>query len=145
MGAFFSTLFLEKPSRGLLQLLRYIFVGGVAAVFDTSIFFFFSSTLHTHYLVAQTFGFTIGIITNYILSILWVFERKRNFISETSLFLATGIVGLLLSYFFLWILIDILYMTAFENMAAKMITIALVLVWNFTSRKFFVFKDPPTL
>lgn len=139
----YSFLFFGKTSRTHIQIFRYLFVGGISAVVDTSIFAIFVIPLNTHYLVAQTFGFLAGITTNYLLSISWVFERSRRSLSETSLFLATGIIGLLLSYLLLWIFIDILRLTAFENMAAKLLTITLVFIWNFTSRKILVFQKQP--
>lgn len=140
-NSWFSTLFLKKTSRIRIQLLRYLFVGGIAALIDTGVFIFFTVRFDSHYLIAQTFGFIAGITANYLLSIAWIFKQSRQILPEVGLFLITGIIGLFLSYLLLFIFIDILHITAFENIAAKILTIALVLIWNFTSRKFFVFKQ----
>ncbi len=135
----YSFLFVGKTSRTRIQLLRYLFVGGISAVIDTGVFMLLTVSADAHYILAQTFGFIAGITTNYLLSISWIFERSRKILPETGLFLATGLVGLFLSYLLLFLLIDVLGLTAFENMAAKLLTIAIVLAWNFTSRKFLVF------
>lgn len=135
----YSFLFAGKTSRTRIQFFRYVFVGGISAVIDTGVFMLLTVSADAHYILAQTFGFIAGITTNYLLSISWIFERSRSVLPETGLFLATGLVGLLLSYLLLYVFIDILGMTAFENMVAKLLTIAIVLAWNFTSRKFLVF------
>lgn len=129
-----------QTSKISIQFFRYVIVGGVSAVVDISIFMLCITTFHMHYLVAQTFGFIIGITLNYFLSILWIFESIRKKTEETILFLITGIIGLFLSYVLLWVLIDIFHLTVFDNLIAKIISILIVLGWNFTSRKFFIFK-----
>jgi len=129
-----------QTSKISIQFFRYVIVGGVSAVVDISIFMLCITTFHMHYLVAQTFGFIIGITLNYFLSILWIFESIRKKTEETILFLITGIIGLFLSYVLLWVLIDIFHLTVFNNLIAKIISIVIVLGWNFTSRKFFIFK-----
>jgi putative flippase GtrA len=135
-----STLLIKKAERTKIQLFRYVIVGGIAAVIDTGVFMLFSSGVGMHYIAAQTAGFIAGITANYLLSTLWIFERSRGRTSEISLFLATGVIGLLLSYALLWLLIDILSFTLFGNLAAKIATVGIVFIWNFGSRKLFVFK-----
>lgn len=136
----FTALFLLKSRETSIQLLRYLFVGGIAALVDFSGFMVMTTALEAHYLLAQTIGFIAGITTNYTLSSLWIFESRHKRLIETSLFLATGLIGLLLSYTLLWLLIDILEITWFENAVAKLMTIGVVLLWNFSSRKWFVFQ-----
>lgn len=136
----FSELLLIKSETTSIQLFRYLFVGGLAAGVDFMSFMLMSATFHQHYLFAQTIGFVTGITTNYILSTLWIFKSRYTRLIETSLFLFTGLIGLLLSYLLLWFFIDILGMTWFENAIAKLFTIFLVLLWNFSSRKWFVFQ-----
>lgn len=135
-----SELFLTKSETTSIQFFRYLFVGGFAALVDFGIFMLMVAVFYQHYLIAQTFGFIIGISTNYILSTVWIFRSRYARLTESSLFLVTGLVGLLLSYIFLWLLIDILEMTWYENAFAKLLTIFLVLIWNFSSRKWFVFQ-----
>lgn len=136
----FAALFLLKSKGTSIQLLRYLFVGGIAALVDFSGFMIMTTVFETHYLFAQTVGFIAGITTNYTLSTLWIFESRHKRLTETSLFLATGLIGLLLSCALLWLFIDILGITWYENAVAKLISIGLVLIWNFSSRKWFVFQ-----
>lgn len=122
-----------------MQFFRYVLVGAISALFDTGIFMLCTVLFHTHYLIAQTFGFLVGISINYLLSIAFIFESRRKRLPETALFFLTGVVGLLLSYLILFVLIDLFAITMFDTLLAKLITITLVLGWNFASRKFFVF------
>lgn len=135
-----SELFLIKSETTSIQFFRYLFVGGFAALVDFGFFMLMGVVFHQHYLVAQTFGFITGITTNYMLSTVWIFRSRYARLTESGLFLVTGLIGLLLSYFLLWLLIDILEITWYENALAKLLTIFLVLIWNFSSRKWFVFQ-----
>lgn len=134
-------LFVIKSDNTHVQFLRYLFVGGVSAIVDMGVFFIAVNMLDLHYLAGQTFGFIFGLITNYIISVLWVFRHTGNLQKEFSLFAIVGIGGLLLSYVFLWIFIDIFQIHTFGNMLAKIITVFLVLFWNFGMRKKFVFLN----
>lgn len=132
-------LFLLKSNVTAVQIFRYLLVGGIAAIIDFGIFMLVTTVYDQHYILAQTAGFTAGIATNYTLSRLWIFESRYNRITETSLFLLTGLIGLLFSYFLLWLLIDVFHILWYGNGVAKILTILLVLLWNFSSRKWFVF------
>jgi len=124
-----------------IQFFRYIFVGGTASIVDASCFYIVNNIFHLNYLIAQTVGFSFGLIVNYLLSILWVFESKGQPQKEFAIFALVGVGGLLWSYFILWLLISVLDITQFQNMLAKAIAVALVLVWNFTMRKKFAFNN----
>jgi len=124
-----------------IQFFRYIFVGGVATIFDMATFYIFRNIFGFHYLVAQTTGFLLGLSVNYAISIIWVFRSSGNFKKELFFFAIIGVGGLILSYVILWILIDVLGMNYFQDMLAKTIAVFLVLVWNFGMRKYFVFKN----
>jgi|SRR6185369_902970 len=137
--AHYGRIFLEKTNKTYIQLLRYTFVGGISTILDTAVFMVSTVFLNAHYLVAQTFGFLAGISLNYFLSISFIFESKRSRLTEITLFLITGLIGLILSYILLWFFIDILSITTYENLLAKLLTIVIVLGWNFTSRKLFIF------
>ncbi len=136
-----NQLFLKRTDRTTIQFFRYIFVGGFATVIDMGTFYIVDNILNQHYLTAQTVGFTLGVIVNYILSILWVFKSTGNIKKEFFWFTVIGIGGLLLSYLILWILIGLLGIHYFQDMLAKSITVMLILVWNFGMRKKFVFKE----
>ena len=123
---------------GYIQFVRYFIVGGSSAVVDLLVYtmylYIFSTNSYSIY-VAAFFGYFIGMIWNYIISIYWVFtstNKLKEFISIC--FIALG--GLLLTWLLLYILADILHMNA---VLAKMISQILILGWNFSLRKWWVF------
>ncbi len=132
---------IEKTDETYVQFFRYIFVGGIATVVDMGSFYIADNILLFHYLIAQTAGFILGLITNYLISIVWVFRSTGNVKKEFTIFALIGIGGLLWSYLILWILIDILNLNYFQDMLAKSIAVAIVLIWNFGMRKKFAFKE----
>jgi len=135
-----ATYLIRKSDRISVQFIRYLFVGGVAAGVDTGLFYLSHNRLGHHYITAQSLGFLSGVVTNYLLSLLWVFRTTGRIKREFAFFVLVGIGGLLLSYASLWLLIDLLSVTQFEDMLAKAITISIVLSWNFLMRRRFVFN-----
>lgn len=140
LSTLFQATFISKSEATSIQLIRYLCVGGIAAAIDFGTFMMLTIFFDQHYIFSQTMAFIAGISTNYTLSTLWIFESRHHRLIETSLFLLTGVIGLLLSYACLWLFIDIFSMLWYENAVAKILTTALVLLWNFSSRKWLVFK-----
>jgi putative flippase GtrA len=139
MGLLASYL-IQKSDQLSVQFLRYLFVGGAAAAVDTGVFYAAHNITGYHYLGAQTMGFLSGVITNYILSILWVFRSSGSVRKEFTLFVLIGVGGLLMSYASLWLLIDVAELRYFKDMLAKAVTILVGLSWNFLMRRRFVFN-----
>lgn len=102
--------------------------------------------------IASALGFTISVIANYILSFKFVFERKEdlNRKAEAVIFLVLSLIGLGLNNLIIWVCTGPIY----ENVAflqklsnysliytaAKVIATAIVMVYNFVSRKIFLEK-----
>ena len=142
-------LFEKTNTNNLLkQFIKYSLVGGAAAVLDISIFYFLSAGLGLNYIFSNTMSFTIGVLANYLLSRGWVFgQHTHRFGRDFTLFLIIGVIGLFISNFILYILIDwgILYMLlafagdSFVKFTAKLIAVFIVLFWNFAARRKIVF------
>ncbi len=121
------------------QVLFYCIVGFIATLTDTSTLFLLEK-LGLHYIPASIFGFLVGLTTNYTLAKTFVFNtNKSNFslLTEILFYSLIGVIGLLLTvgimYFFTHVL-------GFYFMISKMLAIITVLVFNFTSRRFLLFK-----
>ena len=89
-------MFIEKTDNSLLQFIRYFFVGGVAAVVNIGMLFIFTDVCHIYYLVSNIISFTLGLIVNYILSKLLVFQDKVSLSAskEFIIYAIIGVVGL---------------------------------------------------
>lgn len=132
-------LILQKQNNTLVQLIKYCFVGGVATVADIGVLYLLSEKLLVHYLIANVFSFICGLLVNYFLSCVWVFETKAeaNKTQEFVVFTVIGVIGLSFNSAIMYILVEYL---KFIVMHAKVVATILVLLWNFFARKKFVFN-----
>jgi len=128
-----------KTNNTFHQLIRYTFVGGLAFIIDFSTLFFLTNYLNLYYLISAGIAFLLGLTTNYLLSISWVFARRtvENRKLEFMLFMLIGIIGLALNELFLWFFTDILLM---YYLISKIITTFFIYLWNFFARKFILFN-----
>lgn len=135
----FIRIFREKTDNTLFQLIRYTFVGGFAFIVDFGTLFLLTEYLNLHYLVSAAIAFILGLVTNYFLSIGWVFTRhsvsdKRI---EFIVFTLIGLAGLGLNELFLWLFTDLAGM---YYLISKILTAVLVYLWNFFVRKLILFN-----
>ncbi|MBP1677501.1 MAG: polysaccharide synthesis protein GtrA [Bacteroidetes bacterium] len=131
-------LIIGKTGNLYIQLLRYIVAGGIAFAIDVAILWLLTEHLHIYYLVSSTISFIIGLITSYLISILWVFDEKRikNKTIEIIIFGIIGGVGLILTSFFMWLFTSVLL---FYYLYSKIITTVIVFIWNFIAKKKILF------
>ena len=139
MKSIFRYLFVEPTTNIWLQLLRYVFVGGVAFVADYGTLFLLTHYAGVHYLLSAGIAFSIGLTVNYLLSISWVFNKNRSTKPwvEFMVFALIGIVGLGLNELIMYVATDLLHL---HYMVSKLISTALVFCWNFFARKLIIFK-----
>lgn len=128
----------RKINKAFLQYFRYLMCGAVATVTDISILFVLTHILHVNYLIAAACAFLTGIIVNYSLNTVLVFKSSGQVKKEFPLFALIGFGGLIWTETILWILVDKLNVYV---MIAKMVSILIVLQWNFFMRKKFVFTE----
>ena len=130
----FYKFFIEATDDTKLQFFRYLFVGGFAAVVNIGFLYIFKECFGFYYLVANICSFTLGLITNYILSKAIVFtkEEKINKLLEFIIYAIIGIIGLLLDTLFIWIFTEKI---GIHYMLSKIISTLLVFIWNFGGRK----------
>lgn len=129
----------NKTDNTYIQLFRYTFVGGLAFIFDFSLLFFLTEYFNIYYLVSAAVAFLLGLTINYFLSVAWVFE-KRSINSkqlEFFIFALIGIIGLALNELFMWFFTD---MINIHYLFSKLISTALVFLWNFFIRKISLFN-----
>ena len=155
-----TKLFKEKPILG--EIVRFIIVGGIATIVDflcmgvlmyliqPSIYESFinvfintptPSTLAT--ILGTSFGFICGLIVNYILSILFVFNEKGD--SKTKkgfvVFTLLSVIGLGINVLGTFIGFDLLHI---NQWLVKIIMTIIVLIYNYISKKLILFKKKNT-
>lgn len=134
MKELINKLFIERTTNIKLQFLRYIFVGGFAAVVNIGLLYIFTDVLKIYYLISNVIGFIGGLTVNYILSKKFIFseEKQINKTLEFTIYAAIGIGGLGLDTLLMWAFtsgIGIYYLIS------KILSTILVFIWNFSGRK----------
>jgi len=118
------------------QFSRYLAVGGLAFVVDFAVLSGLL-LLHSHYLVATMAGFAVGLVTNYLLCIWWVWNGTQAKSAQDFLvFSLIGLGGLLLTLVLMWIGVDLF---GANPQWAKAVIAGIVLLWNFGLRRVLVF------
>ena len=122
------------------QIFKFVIVGGISFLVDFVVYAVMCNILYIHYIIAGIAGFSISVIVNYILSMRFVFQSKGNIRKDKEfvLFVVLSLIGMLLNSFVLFICIDLIFM---DNIIAKIIATAIVMVYNFVSRKIFLEKQ----
>jgi len=136
----FKMLFKSGPSEDkIIQIARFIIAGGSTASLDFILYWFLVQVLGWHYILAVTISFIIASSVNYYISIIWVFfsGKFKSKISEYFVFLFFTALGLLLNYVVLYIGIEQLKI---NNLNARILSIIIVTIFNFLTKKFIVFK-----
>lgn len=129
-------IFLDKSKAIHMQFLRYFFVGGSAAVVDLLLFSICLKYFGLHYALAAFLAYMMGLAWNHMLCIFWVFDSKHHRGKEILMILLITAGALLWTWLILYLLIDI---AGLDPIISKMVSQILVLFWNFTMRKFYVF------
>ncbi len=122
-----------------IQFLRYCCVGGVAFIVDFTFLYILTDFFGIHYLSSAALSFLLGLIVNYHLSKMWVFDKTliQNRFAEFGIFALIGLVGLLINELSIWFLTEKLHV---YYLSSKVFTASIVLLWNFFLRKLVLFK-----
>ena len=134
-----TKIFKEETDNTFFQLIRYTVVGGISFLVDFGALAFCTEYFGIHYLVSAIIGFTLGLITNYTLSIAWVFNYRAisNKFFELFFFIIIGLIGLGFNVLFIWVLTD---KVGLHYLVSKIITAIIVYLWNFFARKYLLFN-----
>jgi len=121
-----------------MRIVKYFFVGGTAAVVDIGLFSIFASYLGWPWIPVSIATFTLATLTNYFLSIQFVFEsgsRHKKHIEVIGVFIVS-ILALLVNQLVLYVSIEML---GLHLILSKIIATGVVFFWNYYGRSKFVF------
>ena len=122
----------------LNQILKFGFVGGTAFVIDYVLLYFCTEFLHIHYLISSIISFTVSVIFNYILSIKWIFDvKKKQDVKDFVIFIILSVIGLGINSLIMYVMVE---KFGVYYMFSKIVSTAVVMVYNFITRKIFVEK-----
>jgi putative flippase GtrA len=131
-----------EASSTLVQLFRYAIVGGLAFVVDFVALAVLVRFAGLHYLTSAALAFILGLVTNYTISVLWVFDRRsvKSPLIEFAIFALLGVLGLGLTEVVLYTLTGLL---GVHVLVSKVVATGATFVWNFGSRKVILFSLAP--
>ena len=123
----------------IAQVLKFGVVGGTAFLIDYSIMIALTEFFGINYLISSGISFVVSVIYNYILSVHWVFDvdkdgdKKKEFI----VFILLSVIGLGLNQLLMWVFVS---RVRVFYMLAKIFVTAIVMIYNFVTRKIFLEK-----
>jgi len=120
----------------LLKALKFGLVGLSGLVLDFGITWLLKEKLRTNKYLANSCGFTIAVVNNYIWNRLWTFQSSQLVLPELAKFILFALIGLALN--------NLLLMLFHEKMKygfylSKALAIICVFAWNFLTNYFFNF------
>lgn len=138
----FSDLFFKQTRDIRLQFIRYIGVGGFAAIVNIGGLVLCKEIFNLHYLIANTAGFLLGLTTNFFLSKKYIFtiDSKMTRVFEFIIHGGISAAGLILDTLFLWAFTQFL---GLFYLSSKILSTAIVFIWNFAARKIFYYQKHP--
>lgn len=152
----------------LAEIFRFLLVGGLATIADYIVFYLFRQCLLPTQLfdakawdicsliIATAFGFTVGLIVNWVLSVKFVYRQVRDEAQARSkksfaVFTVIGLIGLGLTELGVVLLVSLLpeitlfqtteFLLPWDEWIAKVVMTCIVLVFNYVGRKLFIFKS----
>lgn len=132
-----KVLHLTKYEKILRQMAKFVITGVIATAIDWAVFYVLVYPLQMNPLIAQIFSFLVSTLFNYYSNTKWVFnttknKTRRRLVTE---FFTLSAIGLGISEALLALFINVIDM---NDMLAKIITTAIVMVFNFVTRKLFL-------
>lgn len=130
-------LHLEKHSSLLSQLAKFVIVGFANTAIDWVLYFVLYYYIGLDPLIANIFSFSASTVFSYFASVLWVFnttsrKTKRRLFTE---FVVLNLVALGITELLLYLFI---YQLGLNDMLAKVIATAIVMIFNYITRKLFL-------
>ncbi|MGF6989392.1 putative flippase GtrA [Lachnospiraceae bacterium PF1-21] len=121
------------------QIIKFGIVGFTCFFIDYGIMIFLTEIVGINYLLSSGISFSISVFVNYILSLKFVFQPDtgRNKIVEFIIFIFMSVIGLGINQLVMWLGVDKL---GINYMFVKIGATAIVMVYNFITRKLFLEK-----
>ena len=121
----------------LEQIAKFGVVGTIAFLIDYGTMLFLTEVFGVPYLASTTIGFTVSVIFNYLASMRYVFQHKEGMSRrrEFIIFVVLSVIGLGINDALMFAGVDLAH---FDYRIVKIIATAVVMVYNFVTRKIFL-------
>jgi len=118
----------------IAQVMKFGIVGVIAFIIDYGVLIFLTEVCGVYYLLSSMISFVVSVIFNYLASMKYVFSGKDGMSKQKEfiIFVILSVIGLGINQLGMWIMVDKLNIF---YMFSKIFVTAVVMVWNFVSRK----------
>lgn len=119
------------------QFMKFGVVGALAFCIDYGLLALLTEAFGVNYLVSATISFTVSVVFNYLASMRYVFTHKEDMSRrrEFVIFTILSVIGLLINNVCMWAGVELL---GVHYLIVKIAATAIVMVWNFVTRKIFL-------
>ncbi|MDD4991687.1 MAG: GtrA family protein [Paludibacter sp.] len=133
-----NKLFKDPASDHFIQIFRYLIAGFIAFSVDALLLYLLTDYFHIYYLLSTVFAFALGLLASYIINVVWVFDNRKQKQQSVELviFITISAVGLVVTFVLMWFLTSVL---SIFYLYSKVITTAIVFIWNFIAKKRILF------
>ena len=128
----------------IAQFMKFGVVGIIAFCIDYGLLALLTEVFGVNYLVSATVGFTVSVIFNYLASMRFVFTHKEGMSRrrEFVIFVVLSVIGLLINNGLMWAGVELVawpdWIAKHAYLIVKIFATAVVMVWNFVTRKIFL-------
>lgn len=119
------------------QIMKFGVVGVIAFVIDFGVMVFLTEVFGIDPVISATISFIISVIFNYAASMRYVFSHREGMsrTREFVIFVVLSAIGLGINDLLIWAGTDL---ASFDYRLVKIFATAVVMVWNFVTRKIFL-------
>lgn len=119
------------------QIMKFGVVGVIAFVIDFGVMVFLTEVFGIDPVISATVSFIISVIFNYAASMRYVFSHREGMsrTREFIIFVVLSAIGLGINDLLIWAGTDL---ASFDYRLVKIFATAMVMVWNFVTRKIFL-------
>lgn len=119
------------------QIMKFGVVGVIAFVIDFGMMVFLTEVFGIDPVISATVSFIISVVFNYAASMRYVFSHREGMsrTREFVIFVVLSAIGLGINDLLIWAGTDL---ASFDYRLVKIFATAVVMVWNFVTRKIFL-------
>ncbi len=134
----FHRVFRKRTKNTWVQSIRYALTAALTWFIELTVLVVLKELANLHYMFAGAIAFSVYLVINYIIGVKWVFHSREHHskLYELSTFLVINLFGLIIYEFFLWIFTSKL---CIYYVISNILTNPFVYIWNFFSRKYFLY------
>ena len=121
----------------IAQFMKFGVVGVIAFCIDYGILALLTEVFGVNYLVSATISFMVSVVFNYVASMRYVFTHKEGMSKrrEFIIFVVLSVIGLGINNLCMWAGVELF---GIHYLITKIGATAIVMVWNFVTRKIFL-------